>query len=480
MECGEELPPQITAATAAVPPTMPPTGGFLATPPVQPPVMQTNDNADIETAASERMATFFGQASSGSEDDNPHVSSTSTAKTELTTCDPPNEETKKLPIVISYATNRLFHEGANFILEIRIHSTQASILEARTWLNVGIGNENRLLSLESKKDKRGYHCYTNFYLPGKKENVPMSGEALVKGYVFCVLPNEIQYYEFDVRHAIIALGQDKNTIVNNYTLNGGSLIKVYGSIVNNAASGEDLIKNINHEDPLFKGIKFDRTDWRPEDFWMADQNQYEKPGDHDELTLEYDGLLIHVLSKDDISIGRFKDNDIALVDFVENRAYDQYPTVSVSRHHAILHHNGNGLVLENLSNDGTGIDNGRKTIQKGQTASLSSLATTLDFGAIRLCASLQMCRQKMQKNMCANCMGHPIKSLILTRADNLPEIFVCVWQCCELEAISPDLKGFTLYRRNGGFMLQTPSEKIYNLELDLELEEDGREIKVIH
>jgi hypothetical protein len=55
-----------------------------------------------------------------------------------------------------------------------------------------------------------------------------------------------------------------------------------------------------------------------------------------------------------------------------------------------------------------------------------------------------------------------------------------VWQCCDLGILSPDLEDFILYRRNGGFMLQTPSERLYNLELGLEVDEKGRKINVSH
>lgn len=480
MECGYEFPEQ--PAEPAIQAKMPDLAGIIKEDtPSQPIMTPSVENNDIETAAMDRIKALFGQTSSNMENNEPKDMSTTTEKIEVTQFDSPDAESEMLPVEISYAKNRLFHEGGNFILETRVRSKETSLMEVHTWLNITIAEKTYLLSLKSKKeDEYGFHCYTNFYLPGKKDDVPLSGQALVNGYVLCILPRGIQYYEFDVRHAIIPVGQTQNTIINNYTLDGGSLLKVTGSIINNTASGDDIIKDINRQAPLFKGIKISKTEWRPEDLWMANENIYEHPGKYDELTLEYGGLLIHVLAKDDISIGRFKDNDIALVDWVNNRAYDQSPSVSVSRHHAIFHHDGNDVVLENLSSDGTGIEGGRKTILKGQTTSLSASAATLDFGFIRLYACAQTCRQKKLKDMCANCMGHPVKSLVLTRADNLPEIFVCVWQCCELEAISPDLKGFTLYRRNGGFMLQTPSEKVYNLELDLELEEDGREIKVIH
>lgn len=477
MECGYEFPEQ--PAEPAVQPKMPGLADILKQDTVSQLIMTPSvENNDIETEAKKRLQALLGQESSDMGNNEPKDMSTTTEKIEVTQFDPPDAESEMLPVEISYAINRLFHEGGNLILETRVCSKETSLMEVHAWLKVTIKKKPYLLSLDSKKDEYGFHCYTNFYLPGKKENVSLSGQALVNGYVLCIVPRGIQYYEFDVRHAIIPVGQTQNTIINNYTLNGGSLLKVTGSIINNTASGDDIIKDINRQAPLFKGVKIRKTDWRPEDLWRANENVYGRPGKYDELTLEYENTLIHVIAKKDISIGRFKDNDIALVDWVGNRAYDQYPTVSVSRHHAVLHYDGEHLEIENLSSDGTDIDNGLKTIRKGQVAILSGQKTTLDFGTIRLFANLQMCRQKTLNRMCANCMGHPIKSLVLKRADGLPEMFLCVWQCCDLEAVSPDLKGFMLYHRNGGFMLQTPSERIYNMELDLELEEDNRKITI--
>lgn len=478
-KCGEELPSQ--PATTAIPPVVPSIGSILANFPGQSAIVPPNEHTDTEAAAGKRFAALFGQENVGSGVmSKQEVPSASTEKMEVTLFTPPDAESKQLPVMVSYAVNRLFHEGGNFILEARVHPAQVPLSEVHAWLDITIAGETHTLTLESRKDKQDFHCYTNFYLPGNKNHVSLSGEALVKGYVLCVLPDGIQYYEYEVRHAIIASGHDKSTIINNYTLSGGSLLKVMGSIVNNTMSGDDIIRNINHTAPLFKEVKISNSEWRPEDLWMADRNQYRRPGCYDELTLEYGDMLIHILAKDDISIGRFKDNDIALVDWANNRAYDQSPTVSVSRHHAIFHHDGNGVVLENLSSDGTGIEDGRKNIRKGQTASLSASAATLDFGFIRLYACAQTCRQKKLKDMCANCMGRPIKSLVLQRADGLPEVFLCVWQCCDLGILSPDLEGFILYRRNGGFMLQTPSERLYNLELGLEVDEKGRKINVSH
>ncbi|MCR4572988.1 MAG: TIR domain-containing protein [Lentisphaeria bacterium] len=211
---------------------------------------------------------------------------------------------------------------------------------------------------------------------------------------------------------------------------------------------------------------------------ITTENRYPYPDNYQKLTLEFEKFLIRVYANDKISIGRFRDNDIALVDWHRNTAYDQFPTVTVSRHHAILYNEGGRLVIENLSRGGILVNNGDTCIKQGEKTDISQGAATLNFGDIRLSMKIQTCPQKSSSTMCMNCVRNPIRSLILKRDDNLPEIFACVWQCCDLEAISSALKGFTLYRRNGSFMLKTPGAKLYNLEQELDVEEDRQKIHI--
>ena len=385
--------------------------------------------------------------------------------------------------------NRVFYVGGSCILEIQVQPEQdQSILEVHAELRIEIANKSEILPLECKKKGNAFHCHSTWGL-SKEDDCPTSGQAFVTGHLMCIFKDSIAYYEFEVRHAIIEDKQDAKTIVNSYTLDGGSLLKIGGinTALGSNASGDNLLKKINDSAPILKEVKVLESDWRPEDAIIDLENEYSRPDKCEELTLGNDDFSIHIISKDDISIGRLPQNDIILIDWYNNNAYNQYPTNTVSSKHALLHYDGKEICLE-CKDEGNVVQIRRQNeviiIKKGEKFYINSSNSTehslsFSFGLIALSTEIQTCPQKkMRDKMCPNCLANPIRALVLKREDKLPEYFVCVWECCDLGTIHSRLKGFRIYRRNGGFMLLTPHGKLFNLVAGMTLNVDGLQLKV--
>ena len=394
------------------------------------------------------------------------------SKNEVTLFTPPDELSRALPVKVSYAVNRLFHVGGSFALEMLVESRGACLREVYAELVVEMAGHSDTIQLQCQgKRNGGFRCQKTYGLLDKDRTFPTSGQAIVTGHILCVEQDAIGRYEFEVRHTIIPSGQGVNAIINNYTLEGGSLWKgdTNTSIPKN---GDDMLKQINHEPALMREVQVCESDWSPEKSMLAKDNEYEHPRPCPALTLETKECLVHVIDKDDIAIGRLPDNDLVLVDWHRNTSYDQRPTATVSRRHALLHHDSQALEIE--CNGYTMVNN--RVVPKGQRVALASGRTSLDFGEIGLLAECQECPQRKNDRMCWNCLAHPVKSLVLKRKDGLSEVFLCVWQCCDLESVCPSLKGVTLYRRNGGFVLQTsPGGGLYNLEVGQKITLSNRE-----
>ena len=103
----------------------------------------------------------------------------------------------------------------------------------------------------------------------------------------------------------------------------------------------------------------------------------------------------------------------------------------------------------------------------------------LSMGPISFTMNIQYCKMRMNTPMCINCSARKVQSVTLSREDGLPEGFALVWQCCDLMQLDSTLKGYRLYRRNGGFLLETPSGNLFSLVFGMKCMDGSTPIRVL-
>lgn len=187
----------------------------------------------------------------------------------------------------------------------------------------------------------------------------------------------------------------------------------------------------------------------------------------DLMTLLIGGFAVYLCAKEKVKFGRHPArNDFAVVDWKNNAKPSEFPTASVSREQLEICHSDDHILLF-TKKDSTRID-GLSPAVGGKDGILLPSQCRLSMGDIGF--QLKIHTDEAKK----------VLSVTLSREDGLPEGFALVWQGCDLSTLDGSLTGFRIYRRNGGFLLQTPSGKLLGLADGIRCQEGALAIEARH
>jgi len=197
------------------------------------------------------------------------------------------------------------------------------------------------------------------------------------------------------------------------------------------------------------------------------------PRDVDEpLTLDADGLLIHLLPCREIILGCRRSADIVtrIFDVAGNVRKD--PTKRISRHHARLLSRRGRLYLADgapapdtqalqKSGAGTYLDGARVPFDReeplpfGREFTISLAASTSCPEVFALRGEIRR-SDELQREVVSTDLDMPsgaLSCLVMHRCDHVPEVFAVVWRHLPLGLIDEDLRGFCICRIDGALAL---------------------------
>jgi len=399
-----------------------------------------------------------------------------------------------LPVRIEYAVNRYIvsswggggmEDNAKqpVNLEIRLFEKEEPLKAVQAWVTINAGREKEVCFFGRSWTHLGM-SWSNI-LPYDLKWALKGGELLMDYFLLCQFEDRIEYFTFNVKHAVISSGQTGKQIVNNFnvTAGDGSVIKEVdlNSMDNNGAA---FIESLNANEPCFVPMAFRRTeDWRPEDFLVDGRGEYMRYA-CDKITLEYGNLMLRLCAKDEIRLGRsFSQNDIAINDWTNEQTFFDAPSITVSHCHGKIKYLGNKVAYKDTSSYGTLIRVGTAKYMIHRETELSQCKVPdicqIGFGSVQMDVEIVSCEARKRDASCINCLQKKCRAMIMRRRDNLPEVFLFVWQCCQLDSVVPELAGLTVYRRNGGFMLQTGDGQLLTLAPKMKIKlQNGKSLKV--
>ncbi|MBR3709183.1 MAG: FHA domain-containing protein [Lentisphaeria bacterium] len=365
---------------------------------------------------------------------------------------------------VAYNQNLFFLCGAESILKLRLKPLISDLKQLVVFMEViraGQPSRRQILIHEILKQDKDF----TLRIPFNPEQT--RGRLTMTFYIGCkVGTNDFDFYEFSVEHKVYDDHQDSSSL--SITINQ-DITATHAADVNNRIISEELTKmagqdmtvnamidSLNDLPPDFVVQRLTKTMWRP---GLGSGLQHFA----DRLLLEYKGKKIYLLSKSSISIGRstVADPDIWL------------PNATVSKKQADFIYDEKHVKLVDHSSYGTYL-NGNK-IQ--DTEVLLDDNGILEFGDVCMKMRIQKCRGRLQHNICQTCNAPQIKSMTLTRQD-LPEYYLCIWECCELGRIIEDLADWTVFARENCFLIRTPAQDFYYLRPGSTFEAKGCKISV--
>ncbi|MBR4672934.1 MAG: helix-turn-helix domain-containing protein [Victivallales bacterium] len=185
------------------------------------------------------------------------------------------------------------------------------------------------------------------------------------------------------------------------------------------------------------------------------------------ITLLIGGFAVYICAKEKVKFGRHPErNDFAVVDWKNNAKPSERPTSTVSREQLEIC-SSDGRVLLFTKKDSTRID--------GVTPATSSKNGIPLPPQCRLSMGDIAFQLKIHTDE-----AHKVQSVTLAREDGLPEGFAIVWQCCDLGVLDGSLTGLHIYRRNGGFLLLTPSGTLLGLSDGMKWQEGPLAVEAHH
>lgn len=348
---------------------------------------------------------------------------------------------------VAYNRNLFFLCGAESIMKLRMKPLISNLQHLVLFMEVSrSGQTSRRQILIHDVLKQG----KDFTLPIPFKPEETRGHLAISFYIGCkVGENDIEYYEFSVEHQVYDDQQDTKSL--SITINQ-DITATHAADVNNRIVSEELTKmagqdmtinamidRLNNLRPDFVTQTLSKTTWRP---GLGSGMQYFA----DRLLLEYKDKKIYLLSQPGISVGRSLSAELSL------------PHPTVSKNHADIVYEEKRVKLLDHSSYGTYV-NGNKIL--GAEALLDT-AAVLEFGDVCMKMQIQNCRGRVQHNICQTCNAPQVKSMTLIRQDK-PEYYLCVWECCELGRIIEELSDWTVFFRQGSFLIRTPSQDFYFL-----------------
>ena len=359
---------------------------------------------------------------------------------------------------VEYAVNRFLLAGAQMPLEIRIRIDSREVKQVLLWLVAAVGGKEEICPVPT--DELRFEEFVPLVIPYYLRDPSIRGMFNATFYFGCIFEHEIRFYQMAVRHTVYAKGESKQSIIANISADGGSVVDMSSlkSLADSSSNGDILIERANNEPARYKAMPLTETVWRPERCFVSGHTYV-----CDMLTLEWGGVQYHICGKDTVKLGRKSElNDFSILDW-ENAGNDhEWPNNTVSRRHAQIHYCIDTAFLTDSSSFGTFIDGIKSEIADKSRIPLPATAE-IRMGDIALQMEMQRCEQRPEAPVCKNCMAGKVKAVTLFRKDALPEVYLMIWQCCDLGKLDRKLEGFTVFRRNGGFIIRKPDGNFTNL-----------------
>ncbi|MBO4512516.1 MAG: FHA domain-containing protein [Victivallales bacterium] len=374
-----------------------------------------------------------------------------------------------------YAKNRFLLAGGQMLLDLKLQILDASVRNMRICLLTKVGDNSTLKRVPCDEVSAGeaFELPVSLYV----ENEKINGMALLTFFFMFDTNDGRKCYKMDVRSRIYARGQSVSSIVMNIQADGGSVndLSGMGSLENTCRNGDELLERANAEPPKYSRYQIIQLRQVP-----ANVLEYMSSYVCDMLTLEWRGIKYHLCGKADITIGRkWEINDFALVDWVHTASDRDDFNRHTSKTHAQIHWLGDAVNLIDVSTNGTMV-NGVLPEAGGVGGIRLPDAATLTMGNFKLNMCIQKCGTEAGYSFCRDCRCAKVRSMTLQRKDDVPEVLMLVWQCCDMAAlgVADNRGGLLVYRRNGGFFCRFPDGRIEALTPNMEFPFGGDTIKV--
>ncbi len=250
------------------------------------------------------------------------------------------------------------------------------------------------------------------------------------------------------------------------------------------SSFEELRRVVDGEARAYRLVPLELTSM-PQAQCAAAQTAPAYSGD---LTLEIAGTLIHLIPKEEITIGRHRDNTIVLQEKCQTTAEEHAASSRISRHHCIICGAGSSVILKDASSCGTfwngtrisgeacildaAHNSGVITPATGCESSFSLSVAYYSPMAAGLCPVCQV----PSRDWC----GTGIRPCVVIQQKNdYPEVFVALWSCFDFGVVIPALAGFIVARSDaGGFFWSTGNVGSGVLEPGMEFQSAAGLIRV--
>lgn len=376
---------------------------------------------------------------------------------------------------VEYAINRFLMAGAQMPLELRIRIEHEDVQHVMMWFCAVIGGKQEFHRIET--EELAFSRLIPLVVPYYLSDASIGGMLNAKFYFGCVLANKIVFHQMDVRHTIYTKGQSAQSIIANISASDGSVVDL-GSLktmASHAHNGDALIERANREPAKFKPMPLTPTAWRPERLLIEGQT-YQV----DTITLEHAGHLYHICGKFSVKIGRKAgQNDLVVRAGDRSLNETEWPNNTVSRTHAQIHYCGDTVNIIDTSSYGIFINGIKPEIGGNAGVPLPSEAE-IRMGDISFQLDTQYCEQRPFDPICQNCLSDRVKCLALHNKEHCTETQLMVWQCCDLGYFNRALEGFRVIRRNGGFILRTPTGKLMHAVPGMNVSENEAALMIKH
>jgi len=224
---------------------------------------------------------------------------------------------------------------------------------------------------------------------------------------------------------------------------------------------EDIIDRLHRMPPVWSNLRLYGSTWRPPRFrrqhdatLLAHASLDRAPSNAacvGKLTLKTDGRLLHLLSGDQISLGKNRQND-AVTRLFENGNATAALNSKISRHHCVIERHGKKCYV---------VDRGD---YPGEGSRPSAHGVFLDgkripaSGRRELAAKKSSCKLTLAGSDAdrpgvfgIDLKFHKAETLIMRRCDSIPETYVALWKRFSLGDADPDFDGMVVWREGNGF-----------------------------
>ncbi|MCR4574833.1 MAG: zinc ribbon domain-containing protein [Lentisphaeria bacterium] len=200
----------------------------------------------------------------------------------------------------------------------------------------------------------------------------------------------------------------------------------------------------------------------------------------DRVLLTIGGHNLFVLGKKSVKMGRSEQkND--LVVHIPGIPQNEKPNSTVSSCHGVMNIAGECVSFKDTSTFGSRISGQSNWFIKEERQLPVDCLTGLRLGNVKLQMAPCLCTRKTKEATCRGCqaLDGNVSSVILKHIDNVSESYLIVPYCCDLGCVLPSVAGWTLFRKDGGFVIRTPDQQLHKLHpgLSLQYGEQTMEVK---